>query len=332
MLEERDDVAGLRRLAGWALVAGLCVAAAVAIVALLTGSFDDTDWRVVGTSLGFSVFTATGAAGGAIRLRDARWARALGALTAGASAAAFTLLAAGLWTDAGDELWRAFGIAALAALWSAHASLVLRAAHPDDSRAIRWLTAASVIALGVDTSVGMLALLGAFHHIDGEPLARALAALVVLALLSTALPPVLRGLERRAGGRGATALPFSALARVVVLVEDQVAALSFYRDVLGFRVLHDQQARGMRLLHAGPADGAGVWLVPAFSDGDRELVGRQAGDHPLLVLYVHDLDAARDRLARHGVRIFNEREDPDSRSLQFRDAAGNVLIAAELRA
>src|SRR6188472_2194412 len=33
----------VRRAAGWALVAGLCVAAAVAVAAVLTGSFDDTD-------------------------------------------------------------------------------------------------------------------------------------------------------------------------------------------------------------------------------------------------------------------------------------------------
>ena len=50
--------------------AGLCLAALVAVGALLTGSFDDTDWRVVATSLGFSVFTSTTAAGAALRLRS----------------------------------------------------------------------------------------------------------------------------------------------------------------------------------------------------------------------------------------------------------------------
>ncbi|MEA2269284.1 MAG: hypothetical protein QOF29_1512 [bacterium] len=123
------------------------------------------------------------------------------------------------------------------------------------------------------------------------------------------------------------------LGRVVVLVDDQDAALAFYRDALGFETLHDAEAGGLRYLHVGPpGGGTGVWLLPADGDGDRALVGRQAGDHPFLVLYVDDLDAARERLVRHGVELFNERQDDDSRSLQFRDVAGNVLVAAQLSA
>jgi hypothetical protein len=50
-----------------ALIAGLCVAAAAAIAALLTGDFSDTHARIVGTSLGFSFFTGLGAAGDSLR-------------------------------------------------------------------------------------------------------------------------------------------------------------------------------------------------------------------------------------------------------------------------
>lgn len=53
------DSAAIRRYAGWALVTGLSVAAAAAVLALLTGSFDDTDWRVILTSIGFAVASAT---------------------------------------------------------------------------------------------------------------------------------------------------------------------------------------------------------------------------------------------------------------------------------
>ena len=41
----------IRRVLGWVLVGSLCLAALVAIAALLSGSFDDTDWRLIGTSL-----------------------------------------------------------------------------------------------------------------------------------------------------------------------------------------------------------------------------------------------------------------------------------------
>lgn len=191
------DVADLRRVAGWALVAGLCVSALVAIIALLTDSWSDTSWKVVGTSLGFSVFTSTAAAGAALRLRPQGWAQALGFATIGSSAAAFVALLLALWVADDDWSWRAFGVAGLAALWTSHASLVLRALRSDDSTAIAWLTGVSIVALGIDTFIGMLAVLGAFSDVDSEPVERALAVLLVLTLLSTALPPILRGLRRK---------------------------------------------------------------------------------------------------------------------------------------
>jgi hypothetical protein len=198
------DVADLRKVAGWALVAGLCVSAAVAIVALLTDEWGDLSWRVVGTSLGFGVFTCTAAAGAALRLRAARWAQALGAATIGSSAAAFALLVLALWID--DEgLWRAFGIAGLAALWTSHAALMLRALRSDDSRAIVSLTAVSVVTLAIDTAIGMLAILEAFDEVDTDPIERGLSILLVVTLLSTALPPILRRLQRRPAPPATTA-------------------------------------------------------------------------------------------------------------------------------
>ena len=193
-----QDLTRLRRRAGWALVGGLCVAAAVAIAALVAGSFDDTEARVVGTSLGFSVFSSTAAAGAALRLRTASWAWALGTATAAVSLASFALLAAALWVDGGDsdELWTAFGVAGLGALWTSHAALVLRSLRRRDGRAIRWLTATAITSLGVDSAVGMLALLGALDGVDSEAFVRALAVLVVVALLSTILIPLLRRLAR----------------------------------------------------------------------------------------------------------------------------------------
>lgn len=191
------DVAVLRRVAGWALVAGLCVSAAVAIVALLTDAWTDLSWKVVGTSLGFSVFTCTAAAGAALRLREAGWARALGAATIGSSAAALVTLVAALWLEGPDWTWRAWGVAALASLWTSHASLMLRALRSDDSNGVAWLTGVSVVTLGIDTSIGMVAVVGALEDVDSEPIERALSVLLVITLLSTALPPILRRLQRR---------------------------------------------------------------------------------------------------------------------------------------
>ncbi|MEU6264641.1 VOC family protein [Saccharopolyspora shandongensis] len=125
---------------------------------------------------------------------------------------------------------------------------------------------------------------------------------------------------------------FSGLGRVVVLVDDPDAALAFYRDILGFCVLHDQTTDGHRYLHIGVPgqDAIGIWLMTATSDQERNLVGRQCGGQPLLVLYTADLDAVREHLRGHGVRVWAEREDADSRSLHLADLYGNVIIVAQL--
>jgi predicted enzyme related to lactoylglutathione lyase len=116
---------------------------------------------------------------------------------------------------------------------------------------------------------------------------------------------------------------FSGLGRVVLRVDDLEAALAFYRDVLGFVVLHDSEAGGYRYLHVGVPgqEGVGVWLMPD---------GAARSDAPALVLYTDDLHAVRARLVSHGAEVWAEQDDPSSRSLHFRDVAGNVVIAAQL--
>ena len=226
------DVADLRRVAGWALVAGLCITALVAIVALLTNSWSDTSWRVVGTSLGFSVFTSTAAAGAALRLRPKGWAHALGVATIGSSAAALLTLLIALWTDGDDWTWRAWGVAALAALWSSHASLSLRALRSDDSTAVVRLIAVSIVTLGIDTGIGMLAVVGAFDDVDSEPVERGLAVLLVITLLSTALPPILRRLQQRPGGASTPAAAAFGAPRRVGGLAGEVAEVAARLDAM----------------------------------------------------------------------------------------------------
>jgi hypothetical protein len=197
-----------RQLASRALVGGLCVSAAVAVVALLSGSFDDVHWRVIGTSLGFSVFTSTAAVGAALRSRSDGRLRRLGNATAGVSLAALVLLIAALWIEDVDALWRGFGIAGLGALWTSHASLMLGALQPGDSPAVRRLSVVSAVTLGIETSVGVLALLDVLTDVSDAG-ARILAALIVVTVLTTVLAPLLRRMGRaepsataRAVGRG----------------------------------------------------------------------------------------------------------------------------------
>jgi hypothetical protein len=178
----------LRRLAGRALVGGLCVSGAVAVLALLSGSFDEIHWRVVGTSLGFSIFTCTAAAGAGLRTRSDTRLRNLGLATIAASLASLVTLFAALWVDDVDWLWQAFGVAGLAALWTSHASLMLGALRPADSTAVRRLSQVSAFTLGIETAAGVGAILG----MDVGEGVNVLAALIVVTVLTTVLAPLLR--------------------------------------------------------------------------------------------------------------------------------------------
>ena len=210
-----------------ALIACLCVAAFTAVAAIMTGDFDDTDARVIATSLAFAVFSATAASGASLRHRERRALRALGAGTMALSAGSFLFLLVAVWGDGEISAWRWFGCATLATLAGSHASLVSRFLHATDTEAVRALGTTS-IALGlVDATFGIAAISGAIDHVtDGA--GQLLAALVVLLVLTTALPPILRRMQRPGRptmARGADDRPDS-LADHVMAAADRIEALT----------------------------------------------------------------------------------------------------------
>ena len=184
----------IRQTLGWALVAALTAAALTAIGALVAGSFDDNDGRVLGTSLGFALFSATGAAGASARLRPSRPFELLGALAAGASVVAFALLVGGLWIDEeADGLWRAFGCAGILAVAASHACLVLGARRQGDSETVRALVVISLVAAAVDATAMIVPVSGLAEY-DDDSSPQLIAICLVVLVLTTVLPPILRRL------------------------------------------------------------------------------------------------------------------------------------------
>ena len=216
----------IRQTLGWALVAALTAAALTAIGALVGGSFDDTDWRVLGTSLGFTLFSATGAAGASARLRSSRLLQLLGAAAAIASVVGFALLVGALWIDdEADGLWRAFGCAGIVAIAASHACLVLGSRRQGDSETVRALVAISLLAGAVDATAIIIPVSGlAEYDDDGSP--QFIAICLVVLVLTTVLPPILRRLQPRpATSARAPAGPTERLAGEVVAIADRIDAL-----------------------------------------------------------------------------------------------------------
>lgn len=227
------EIASIRRFAGIALVTGLSCAAIAAVIALLTGSFSDGDARVILTSIGFAIASATGSAGAAARLRPSTGLWLLGTATLLASVVAFLLLLAGLWTDMdnwGDEsVWRAFGCIAVLGTAGAHACVMLGALRRSDTEAVRLLTFSAIGFSAFDTLAVILPLLKLIQDVD-ESWARIFGATLVLLILTSVLPPILRRMQpaatRPATGSESTAPEDEFLATAVIRIADRIELLN----------------------------------------------------------------------------------------------------------
>jgi catechol 2,3-dioxygenase-like lactoylglutathione lyase family enzyme len=128
----------------------------------------------------------------------------------------------------------------------------------------------------------------------------------------------------------------SSLGRTTLLVRSYDDALAFYRDKLGFVVLHDTTGpNGQRYLHIGlpgqPGEPpVGLWLLEAVGV-DAALVGCQAGTHPFLVLYTRDCRGTTRALAARGVEIRRQPESADGATFaHVADLYGNAILVVEL--
>lgn len=114
------------------------------------------------------------------------------------------------------------------------------------------------------------------------------------------------------------------------------AALTFYRDVLGFEVRNDVGDEDMRWITVGPAGQPGTSIVlhppavdPGITDDERrtilELIAK--GAYTAITFGTDDLDGLFERLAAAGADVVQEPTDQDYgvRDCAFRDPAGNLL-------
>ncbi|HEY7454259.1 MAG TPA: hypothetical protein VH683_06815 [Thermoleophilaceae bacterium] len=223
--------AQIRRFAGRALVGGLSVAAAVAVLAVLVGSFGETETRVILSSIGFAVASATGSAGASARLRPSERLRLLGTATMLTSGVGFALLLIVLWSpDYGSEgIARAFGCVAVAGLGMAHACAMLGARRRGDSPAVQRLTKASVTLGAIDTVAVILPMAALVDDVN-EVVGRLFGATIVLLVFTTMLPTILRRTQAvpiaAAASNGKAAAGDEFLASAVVQIADRIDLLN----------------------------------------------------------------------------------------------------------
>jgi len=124
--------------------------------------------------------------------------------------------------------------------------------------------------------------------------------------------------------------------------DDPDAALSFYRDALGFEVRSDVGQGKLRWITVGPAGQPGTSILlappaidPIITDDERRTIAEMMakGTYGWILLATTDLDATFKRVQASGAEVVQEPTDQPYgvRDCAFRDPAGNLVRIQELR-
>ncbi len=123
--------------------------------------------------------------------------------------------------------------------------------------------------------------------------------------------------------------------------DDPDAAITFYRDTLGFEVRLDVGYEAMRWITVGPVGQPDTSIVlsppaadPGVTDDERRTITAMMakGTYAMLILATNDLDGTFARVVASGAEVVQEpTEQPYGvRDCGFRDPAGNMIKIQEL--
>ncbi len=122
------------------------------------------------------------------------------------------------------------------------------------------------------------------------------------------------------------------IGRFTILVNEYDEAIYFYKEKLGFEIIADQITPEHRFVHLGYSSQfpVGIWLWKVDTS-TAHLVGNQAADQPLLVIYTEDCISDYFNLEQRGVRFINEPVQTDSEIyVHALDLYGNVILLVEM--
>jgi hypothetical protein len=164
-------------------------------------------------------------------------------VTVGATFLTFALVLIGLWPEIDDTtFWRATACVAIVALEGAHASFVLSRRRNGDPASAVAATRVAVAAAAVSGVMGLLPTAGATSDsIEAAAYAQALAIVLVIQLVSTAVAPLLRRLGEP---RRPEEAPLTGAER---LADEIAAAADRIERIAGHPLVSDECERLRRL-------------------------------------------------------------------------------------
>ena len=121
--------------------------------------------------------------------------------------------------------------------------------------------------------------------------------------------------------------------KITILVHDVDAAIRFYRDALGLKLIEDSLMSGSkRIVRLATSDSGTAFNITNPKQGDESLVGRQAGDRVFVFMDTSDLDLDIQRFQQNRVAIFDgPRTEDFGRCVIIKDLEGNKWEFVERR-
>ena len=176
-----------RKLLLFGIVGALSLTAAVAVVVLLAGGFDDTSWRILATTSALSFFGLLGVPGGMLLERGG--AVALARASAALTLVTFVLTLLVVWRHWSEGVGKTWGVLLTLAVAAAQAAAVEARRRDTDTPVIAGLVAGSMVTGSVLAALGVVAIL---TEIDDHAFYRVLGAIAVVDVLLITVAAVLR--------------------------------------------------------------------------------------------------------------------------------------------
>jgi predicted enzyme related to lactoylglutathione lyase len=117
-----------------------------------------------------------------------------------------------------------------------------------------------------------------------------------------------------------------------LFVHNQDDALKFYAEKVGFKVHTDVMLQGFRWLTVHPVGQPDfeIALMPATSPEEAALIGKQAGQKPLLAMETNDCMKDFEILSAQGIKfVAQPKPEPWGMAAAFEDLYGNVIYLSQ---
>ncbi|TWT16129.1 VOC family protein [Planomicrobium sp. CPCC 101079] len=121
----------------------------------------------------------------------------------------------------------------------------------------------------------------------------------------------------------------SKLGQVMLYVNNQEEAVEFWTDKLGFTVLADETAHGLRWIEVAPSAGAGTSIILHNKEAVAEMSPGLNLETPSLMFFTEDIEQLHQDLSSKNITVGEIVDMPTGKVFNFADGEENYFAVSE---